>query len=434
MIINNRTLRALFIAAAPCLVAVWLWLLGCAWADKGKPSGAGEGTGNGGGVARELPRELIGHWVTEVSIKWFLGNMSLILSNDGTGVIGDNSVTWKVENKRLVLSANFWEIAYNYNVSNSLLTLSVDDGAATLYVKKEFLDAITGGIAYEENKNYNKAIEEFTKAVQVDSNSAPAYRFRGLAYLKKEDYSAAIEDFVRALKIDPDDAEAEDGLERAGELRGDAAVPAIPSTLPDEKDGQICRDDRDGQIYRTVKIGNQTWTAKNLNYKTDSSWCYQDNSVNCKRYGRLYDWNTAITACPAGWHLPSRFEWDSLATAVGGERTFTKDGDIFWVGTGKKLKAKRGWESYEVSGNGDDSYGFSALPGAERGVYDGDVSFTGYEGYWWTATEYNRRNAAYSINMRYDTDFVSEDHKSKHVGLSVRCVQNTAPPDKGDLP
>ena len=53
------------------------------------------------------------------------------------------------------------------------------------------------------------------------------------------------------------------------------------------------------------------------------SWCYDNQPVNCKRYGRLYTWEGARKACEGlgpGWRLPSSQEWEELIQQNGGEK------------------------------------------------------------------------------------------------------------------
>jgi uncharacterized protein (TIGR02145 family) len=163
-------------------------------------------------------------------------------------------------------------------------------------------------------------------------------------------------------------------------------------------------DSRDKQKYRAVKIDGKTWMAENLNYAAHNSWCYDNDDSYCDKYGRLYDWKTAATACPSGWHLPTRVEWDKLVTAAGGETI-----------AGKKLKSENSWD--ERGHSGTDDYGFSALSGGIRDADDSRFKYADGYGAWWTAAE------TYGREM-YDSEHGSifESDYNTNNGLSVRCV------------
>jgi uncharacterized protein (TIGR02145 family) len=184
----------------------------------------------------------------------------------------------------------------------------------------------------------------------------------------------------------------------------------------------VFTDPRDGQDYRTVVIGGQTWMAENLDYQTDNSWCYNDSDSYCEKYGRLYDWETAKTVCPEGWHLPSREEWNNLCQTVVGKKEADGFGETYWKGAGKKLKAKSGWNNDRgENGNGTDDYGFSALPGGYYHDY-GMFIDAGFGGKWWTTAEYDTANA-HNMTMGNWNGDVGESWNSKSYGFSVRCVQ-----------
>jgi len=158
----------------------------------------------------------------------------------------------------------------------------------------------------------------------------------------------------------------------------------------------------------TKKIGNQTWMAKNLDRATANSKCYENSPDSCAKYGRLYTWDDAKTACPSGWHLPSDAEWTTLENTVGSSTA------------GKKLKSTSGWN---YDGNGTDDYGFSALPGG-FGYSGGDYFYyAGGFGRWWSATEYNASNAWHRL-MGYSDGNVDRDYYDKTDLFSVRCLQD----------
>ncbi|MCL2283960.1 MAG: hypothetical protein FWC26_11660 [Fibromonadales bacterium] len=191
-------------------------------------------------------------------------------------------------------------------------------------------------------------------------------------------------------------------------------------------------DDRDDiKNYRTVTIGEQTWMAENLNYNASSSICYDNNHVNCDKYGRLYDWETAMKVCPSGWHLPTNDEWEKLFRYVSGYKG--SDEGMERDSAGKYLKAVEGWDYYD--GGKDvsdvDVYGFSALPGGayikglEGYIEDFKDGFidAGRIGWWWSATE-EEGNAAYFYDMFHDDDYIGHGWIFKTTLFSVRCIKN----------
>jgi uncharacterized protein (TIGR02145 family) len=174
-----------------------------------------------------------------------------------------------------------------------------------------------------------------------------------------------------------------------------------------------CSSD-DGDYYKTVKIGDQVWMAENLNYAVEGSKCYNNDPANCDKYGRLYNWSTAISICPSGWHLPSGADWEKLINYVENKN------ECFGC-AGKYLKATSDWNE---DGNGQDTYGFSALPGG-IGNSEGNGNFRdiGEYGVWWSSSECYEYNA-YVRLMYYDYDYAFYNVGGKEILLSVRCLQD----------
>lgn len=100
-------------------------------------------------------------------------------------------------------------------------------------------------------------------------------------------------------------------------------------------------DPRDQRIYKTILAGPQLWMAENLNagkmvnrsrddalrkiqhteIHTIEKFCYKNIEANCDRFGGLYEWQEVTRyinsddqtgICPAGWHIPSESEFNTL--------------------------------------------------------------------------------------------------------------------------
>lgn len=165
-------------------------------------------------------------------------------------------------------------------------------------------------------------------------------------------------------------------------------------------------DSRDGQVYKTVVIGEQTWMAENLNFKTEDSYCYNDSTKYCDKYGRLYTWEDAKKACPEDWHLPTKAEYDVLISTVG-DSSFA----------GKMLKSTSVWGS---NWNGLDEYGFSALPAGLK--TSSRYSHGEFYGYLLSSTQYNAGHVYYLL-LRYGfNDAIM--YPGDMIAGSVRCLKN----------
>jgi len=189
-----------------------------------------------------------------------------------------------------------------------------------------------------------------------------------------------------------------------------------PSSSSVEYTGGSC----DAADYGSVDINGQVWMTKNWGCYAPSSKCRDDDPVNCDMYGRVYNWATAMTVCPDGWHLPSNEEWIILMQFVSNSNSSISLS--YCIDAGKLLKSETGWREYEGKTGGTDAFGFAALPGGHGWKSDGTRGAGGY-GYWWTATEIDAYNA-YNWSMIYFIDDAQRQEDEKKSFISVRCVKN----------
>jgi uncharacterized protein (TIGR02145 family) len=208
-------------------------------------------------------------------------------------------------------------------------------------------------------------------------------------------------------------------------------------------------DTRDSQTYATVQIGTQCWMAENLNVgtmvtgsiqMTDNGiiekYCYANYTANCDINGGLYQWNEAMQyvtnegsqgICQIGWHLPSDAEWSTLTDYVNNQPSYQCNSIPYYIA--KAMAATTLWNS---SGNTcaignnlslNNATGFSALPGGWRFFYGSDFGGGGYEGFFWSSTEYDPDGVWYRY-LSHSNGQVFRFGDQKSYGISVRCLKD----------
>lgn len=163
-----------------------------------------------------------------------------------------------------------------------------------------------------------------------------------------------------------------------------SAVKVESNAVSPNKNNQeekIIRDPRDGKKYQTVTFNGRIWMAENLNYASNGSLCYDNDSHNCDKYGRLYTWGQAMKACPNGWRLPSEDEWENAPLGIWNEFA-----GYFYVG--------------------------------KRTFYKKDAA-----AYYWTKSE-SDSDKAFDMDLNVGSEtFVKKNHSKTDVAFSVRCIK-----------
>jgi len=185
---------------------------------------------------------------------------------------------------------------------------------------------------------------------------------------------------------------------------------------------------------KEVRIGSLTWMTSNLDVdrfrngdaifhaKTTAqweqagrekkpAWCYYGNiDANRVTFGKLYNWYAIIDSrglAPSGWRIPTQNDWKSLISSVGGES----------VG-GNNIKSSMGWES---GGDGNDKFGFAAMPGGRREA-NGNFSLLGRGAMFWSSTA-EGTEYAYFVGLFNSDQEISIQTSRRQNGFAVRCVK-----------
>jgi uncharacterized protein (TIGR02145 family) len=173
------------------------------------------------------------------------------------------------------------------------------------------------------------------------------------------------------------------------------------------------KDSRDGRVYKTAVLGGRTWMMENLNAEVKGSYCYENLNKNCKRYGRLYTWKAALSACPKGWRLPDREEFAELADWLAQNPSVAFD--TLRGGERVCFNGKNVWNDYCESAT---SIG---VPGGTAIQFD--YSELGEKSYFWTGSEAMAYNAYFYVYDEDSKKYVENIFK-ENFAYSVRCIKN----------
>ena len=86
---------------------------------------------------------------------------------------------------------------------------AIDEFNKAIEIDPNLAGAYSGrGDAFSYRREYDRALADYTMVIQLEPNNAAAYYSRGNAYDEKDEYNKAIADYTRAIELAPNLAEA----------------------------------------------------------------------------------------------------------------------------------------------------------------------------------------------------------------------------------
>jgi uncharacterized protein (TIGR02145 family) len=177
--------------------------------------------------------------------------------------------------------------------------------------------------------------------------------------------------------------------------------------------GSIARSAEDQNVPGTTASSTRLadgkeWTTANLNVDASPSYCYDDAEPNCRRYGRMYTWESAQRVCQSlggGWRLPTDDEWRQMAKRYGGVSDDSAD------------KGRAAFAALLTGGTS----GFNAVLGGNRS--GGKYARSEAHGFYWTASDNDAATAPYYNFGRNGGALHRQAEGEKQMAISVRCVR-----------